>query len=99
MLRTSALKRWAVAGTDVINAPKRSVDKLTAMEMPYVFKKLGLAESDDIWLIEKALYGLVASPRDWGLYRDETIPTLRWHREVDGDVLVGRFVPSGDDNL
>ena len=41
----------------------------------------------------------MASPRDWGLYRDETIPTLRWHREVDGDVLVGRFVPAGDDNL
>ena len=41
MLRTSALKRWAVAGTDVkaafLNAPKRNVDKLTAMEVPYVF--------------------------------------------------------------
>ena len=103
MLGTSALKRWAVAGTDVkvafLNAPKRSVDKLSAMEVPYVFKKLGLAEADEVWLIEKALYGLVASPRDWGLYRDETIPTLRWHREVDGDVLIGRFAPSGDDNL
>lgn len=38
------------------------------------FKKLGLAAADEIWLIEKALYGLVASPRDWGLYRDEMTP-------------------------
>ena len=103
MLRTSALKRWAVAGTDVKvafqKAPKRSIDKLTAMEVPYVFKKLGLAEADEIWLIEKALYGLVASPRDWGLDRDEVIPTLRWHRQGDDDVHVGHFAPSGGDNL
>ena len=103
MLRTAALQRWALAGTDVrvafLNAPKRNINKLTAMEVPYVFKKLGLAAAGDVWLIEKALYGLVASPRDWCLYRDEVLPTLRWTQSADGEDYVGRFVHSGDDNM
>ena len=103
MLRTAGLQRWALAGTDVrvafLNAPKRNIDKLTAMEVPYVFKKLGLAAAGDVWLIEKALYGLVASPRDWCIYRDEVLPTLRWTRSTDGEDYVGRFVHSGDDNM
>ena len=103
MLRTAALQRWALAGTDVrvafLNAPKRNVNQLTAMEVPYVFKKLGLASASDVWLIEKALYGLVASPRDWCIYRDEVLPTLRWTRSADGEDYVGRFAHSGDDNM
>ena len=103
MLRTTALQRWALAGTDVrvafLNAPKRNINKLTAMEVPYVFKKLGLAAAGDVWLIEKALYGLVASPRDWCIYRDEVLPTLRWTRSTDGEDYAGRFVHSGDDNM
>ena len=103
MIRTAALKRWSMAGTDIrvafLNAPKRNDKKITAMEVPYVFKRLGLAAADDVWLIEKALYGLVASPRDWCLYRDEIFPTLRWHRHAEGDDFVGRFVHSGDDNM
>ena len=38
-----------------------------AMEIPIVFKKLGLAESNEVWLIDKAIYGLTTSPRDWSL--------------------------------
>ena len=64
-----------------------------------MFKKLGLAAASDVWLIEKALYGLVASPRDWCIYRDEVLPTLRWTRSTDGEDYVGRFVHSGDDNM
>ena len=69
------------------------------MEIPSIFRQFGLAGAEDIWLIEKALYGLVSSPRDWCLHRDQVVPTLRWHRTVDGDVMEGRFVQSKDENL
>ena len=35
--------------------------------------------------------GLVGSPRDWGLHRDETLPTVTWTRskvrQVDGSFI------------
>ena len=62
-------------------------------------KSLVWQQPANVWLIEKALYGLVASPRDWCIYRDEVLPTLRWTRSADGEDYVGRFVHSGDDNM
>ena len=67
--------------------------KITAMEVPRVFKKLGLAGPNDIWVIEKALYGLVGSPRDWCLHRDETLPTVSWRRAREG------FIKTADENV
>ena len=63
-------------GTDVrtafLNARRRDETKLVAMSIPTVFKRLGLASDDDVWLVEMALYGLTTSPRDWGVHRDGT---------------------------
>ena len=73
-IRLASSKDWAIYGTDIrvafLNAPRRDDTKITAMEVPTVFRKLGLASPNDVWVIEKALYGLVGSPRDWCLYRD-----------------------------
>ena len=103
LIRTAALRGWCLAGSDIrvafLNAPKRDTTKITAMEVPTIFKHLGLADAEDVWIIEKALYGLVSSPRDWGIHRDEVLPTLRWHRRIGDVVLEGRFVHSKDENL
>ena len=103
LIRTAALRGWCLAGSDIrvafLNAPKRDTTKITAMEVPTIFKHLGLADAEDVWVIEKALYGLVSSPRDWGVHRDEVLPTLRWHRNIGGAVFEGRFVHSKDENL
>ena len=103
LIRTAALRGWCLAGSDIrvafLNAPKRDTTKITAMEVPTIFKHLGLADAEDVWIIEKALYGLVSSPRDWGIHRDEVLPTLRWHRDIGGVVFEGRFVHSKDENL
>ena len=60
-VRIAALKGWTVNGTDIrvafLNAPKRDETRITAMEAPTVFKKLGLAGQDDVWIIQKAVYG------------------------------------------
>ena len=103
LVRISASYGWELSGTDIkvafLHAPKRDVTRITACEVPTVFKRLGLANDDDVWVVEKALYGLPSSPRDWGVHRDDTIPSLRWNRTVDNIERSGRFVASGDDNL
>ena len=71
MLRLGALKSWTAGCTDIrtafLNASRRYETRLMAMEIPIVFKKLGLAESNEVWLIDKAIYGLTTSPRAWSL--------------------------------
>ena len=103
MLRLGALNGWRCGGTDIrtafLNAPRRDNNKLLAMEIPVVFRKLGLAESQHIWLIDKALYGLTSSPRDWGLHRDETVPKINWKRERFGREVEGAFKRTPDENM
>ena len=62
-------------------------------------KKLGLAGPQDVWIIQKAVYGLTSSPRDWCIYRDEVVPTISWRRSKNGCELEGRFVKTPDDNM
>jgi len=102
-VRLAGLKSWSVCGTDIrvafLNAPKRDDTKITAMEVPTVFRKLGLAGPDDVWIIQKAVYGLTSSPRDWCLYRDETLPTMSWRRNRQGQEVDGSFIRTPDDNV
>ena len=103
MLRTAALKQWKVAGCDVrvafLNAPRRSDNKLVAMEVPAVFRKLGLSGPGELWWIHLAMYGLVTSPRDWCLHRDSILPKLTWKRLHQGSEVFGHFEKSVDDNI
>ena len=103
MLRVSAMKKWKVASTDIrtafLNAPRRNGSRLVAMEVPYIYKLLGLAGEDEVWLILLAMYGLQASPRDWCCHRDETIPTFTWNRHRNGCDVEGYFKKTKDDNV
>ena len=103
LVRISAANQWELAGTDIkvafLNAPKRDATRITACEVPTVFKRLNLAGESDVWIVERALYGLPSSPRDWGIHRDQKIPTLQWSRTVNGIQRRGHFKPSGDEHL
>ena len=66
------------------------------MEIPSVFRRLHLAESHHIWLVDKAL---TTSPRDWSLYRDEVLPTLSWKRQRHGREVHGQFKRTPDENV
>ena len=103
MIRQAAMQSWSLFGTDIrvafLNAPKRDVTKITAMEIPRVFQKLNLAQTHEVWIIDKALYGLVTSPKDWGLHRDQTLPSISWSRLRDGVEVKGNFVKTPDENV
>ena len=102
-LRIAAQRKWWLASTDIrtafLNAPRRNDSRLVAMEVPYVFKLLGLAADDEVWLIVLAMYGLQASPRDWCVHRDEVLPTLKWFRHREGCQVEGSFKKTKDDNM
>ena len=102
MLRISAQYKWKAASTDIrtafLNAPRRD-SRLIAMEVPHVYKMLGLAGPDEVWLIMLAMYGLQASPRDWCLHRDAVLPTLKWTRQGPNGLLTGSFEKTKDENV
>lgn len=52
-----------------------------------------------VGIIQKAVYGLTSSPRDWCLYRDDTLPAIARRRDRDGHNVEGRFVRTPDDNI
>lgn len=56
--------------------PQREDGKLVGMEIPAVYRRLGLAREGDVWLVRLAMYGLTTSPRDWSQYRNLTLPTV-----------------------
>eukprot|EP00435_Cladocopium_sp_Y103_P068514 s1206_g31.t1 len=103
MVKVGALKGWQLGSTDIatalLNAPRRETNRLIAMEVPSVFKRLGLADHHHIWVVEKALYGLTSSPSDWAIYRDDTIPTLTWKRISNERSLKGHFQKTPDENI
>ena len=89
VLKTSAEKSWSLLTVDVrvafLNAPLTTTmkdgsedSKVTfALKPPHLLVKLGYAASEEVWIAEKAMYGLRQSPRSWSLHRDETLRALR----------------------
>ena len=103
MVRTAALKDWAIAATDIrvafLNAPRREDGKLVAKEIPAVYKRLGLAKEGEVWLVKLAMYGLTTSPRDWSKHRDATLPQVSWVRMRGKKKVRGHFRKTEDENL
>ena len=103
LVRTASLKGWAMAATDIrvafLNAPRREDGKLVAMEIPSVYRRLGLAREGEVWLVKLAMYGLTTSPRDWSQYRDTKLPQMSWTRQKGDREVRGSFCKTADENL
>ena len=50
--------------------------RLVLMLPPKILVRLGLVKEGEMWLVEKALYGLCESPKLWGDYRDIEISQM-----------------------
>ena len=97
-LRTCAARGFTGATTDVktafLLAPRRGKGKLV-VRPPRILVESGLISSDELWLVNQALYGLQASPADWSQFRDDTVKTWRW--EHKGMAL--KLLPTMEPNL
>ncbi|CAE7208121.1 GIP [Symbiodinium sp. CCMP2592] len=66
--------RWSACTGDVVSAflraPVPAGTKL-ALRPPAALVKAGLAEPDEIWVVQTALYGFRSSPRWWSTHRTQ----------------------------
>ena len=125
LLKMASEGQWNLLTVDVkvafLNAPLvtsrkdgTTEDQVFALKPPSLLLRLGYAREDEVWVAEKAMYGLRQSPRSWSLYRDNTlndmvIPGLKlrqtasepnlWVIEDDYYQLVGMILVYVDDML
>ena len=99
VLRTAGQRGWSLLCTDIrtafLNAPRRDDGRTIVMEVPSVFKELGIAQRDEMWVVDKAVYGLTTSPRDWSVHRDIEIRKMEW----EGDGKRMKFLETEEPNL
>ena len=55
-----------------------TVTKRYAMRPPRLLVELGLCRDDEIWMIDRALYGFRESPKWWSVHRDGVLAKARW---------------------
>ena len=89
VLKAAAVHQWEVSTVDVktafLNAPVDEAAErgVVIVEPPRILREAGvLQHPDELWLVRKALYGLVTSPKDWCTHRDRHIKEFQW--EGDG---------------
>ncbi|CAE7216572.1 GIP, partial [Symbiodinium sp. CCMP2456] len=57
------------------------VKKRYGVRPPKLLTDLGICTADEVWLIERALYGFRESPRWWSIHRDSILSTASWETE------------------
>ena len=99
VLRTAGQRGWSLLCTDIhtafLDAPRRDDGRTIIMEVPSVFKELGIAQRDEMWVVDKAVYGLTTSPRDWSVHRDVEIRKMEW----EGGGKKMKFLETEEPNL
>ena len=71
------------------------VTKRYAMRPPRILIEMGLCTDDELWLIDRALYGFRESPKWWSLHRDEFLKSARW-LSSRGEVRLEQFASEGN---
>ena len=85
LIKMAAINHWSLSTLDVktafLNAPAAQDRGVVIVQPPRIFQEAGvLQDSKELWLVKKALYGLVTSPRDWCDHRDGKIKNFQWLR-------------------
>ena len=53
-------------------------DMAIAVRPPKILERMGLIEPDEFWVLDRALYGLRVSPRQWQSLRDDALRDMAW---------------------
>ena len=89
MVAMAARHHWTVSTADVrtafLQAERRSTPgRVTVVTPPSLLKDTQILKegSQEKWLIQKAIYGLIESPKDWADHRDAMLQKVCWFDEV-----------------
>ena len=87
LLKRAAEDQWEIHILDIrvafLNAPleleEEDPDKKTvvALKPPHILVKLGFARPEEMYLAQKAVYGLRQSPRCWSQFRDSKMRAMK----------------------
>ena len=94
-LRVASLNNWHCLSLNVksafLLAPKAQGD-LVIVKPPKVLVDASLAKPGEHWVVTSAMYGLVTSPKDWSVYRDSELRSMKGEFNVPevegGEVFV-----------
>ena len=78
-LAIASRRLWRPTALDIRTAfaPVRVPNKTTIIvKPPRILIDLQLVPEEERWIVDRALYGLTSSPRDWSVYRDQTLQSL-----------------------
>ena len=82
-LRHAGDHGWGCASIDVrtafLLAPRRGTG-LLAVRPPKILVSANICSPDEMWLVNRALYGLQTSPSDWGAFRDGEMNSWTWSK-------------------
>ena len=99
VLRKSASKAWEIVTTDIrtafLLAPRTRDERTLVVKPPKIMVESGICDNQELWLVQRALYGLTTSPADWAAFRDSELRKFEWQ---DGDDHF-RLVPTREMNL
>ena len=83
-LRLSQFRHWAVGKLDVkgafMYAPLPG-HMHVLVRPPRSWVRLGLVKEGELWVLQKAVYGLRIAPRAWGTERDTKLTKVVWQAE------------------
>ena len=75
VIRMAASRRWSLGKLDIktafLNAPLEN--EAVIVRPPPLAVLLGLAETDELWMLLRALYGLRVAPKAWEEERDRVL--------------------------
>ena len=85
MVAIAARNEWSICTADVrtafLQAERRPTPgKVTIVTPPNLLKETEILQKgpQEKWLIQKAIYGLIESPKDWADHRDAILKKVNW---------------------
>ena len=102
LLRRAAVQKLQCLTLDIRTAfllAPTSQKELIVLQPPRILVEAGVIDSDTMWIVTGAVYGLTAAPRDWAIFRDQRLKSFRWQLAVEKETLEMSFEPLGDANL
>eukprot|EP00435_Cladocopium_sp_Y103_P035264 s2015_g9.t1 len=92
VLRKAGLEGWNAVALDVktafLRAPRDHSREIVVVQPPAIFVLAGLCAPESLWLVEKALYGLTTSPKEWTQFRNQSIEDFTWR--TDGKLYMAK---------
>eukprot|EP00435_Cladocopium_sp_Y103_P053680 s781_g17.t1 len=82
LLKKCALEQWSAVTLDVktafLRAPRDHSREIVVVQPPQIFVLAGIADPGTLWLVDRALYGLTTSPKEWTQFRNEKVVGFEW---------------------